>query len=137
MRSLIPFAFVLSLAGAGAASASDTASCDASAYSEVKSLSDLPSEVRAAIRKDSLGLDDLADRGEDFAVGCIGGPHRRLALAAASEQRIFIAIEHGGIAYFVEEWVFEKDAKGWHGHHMRDEDKPPKSAAELIAALCK
>ena len=118
--------------------ASENESCLLQSYVEVHSLVELPSPVRQILHKDLSGLDELVDHEAEFSSTDVGSaPRRRFALAAVSESRILVVIEHGGRGYSVELWDFVKSPSYWHGEQRQSLFAVPHSSEELILNACK
>lgn len=64
-----------------------------------------------------------------------GAPFRRFAGAALGEDRIFAAVEHGGIAYSVEYWNFLRKGSTWSGN-QRWSGGVPGSLPALLSVTC-
>ncbi len=128
--------FALAHVAAASAAAEDHL-CATASYSEARSLAQLPQPVRALLKTDSHGLAELTDRGGSFNAGDVGGgPRRRFILAAVGTERIYVAIEHGGIGYSVELWSLESGKDGWQGKQTSSVFDPPHSLKELISLVC-
>lgn len=145
---LCPYIAALALSiGTSAALAADRVDCTGNAFKPAINLAALPDEVLASLKNLRSGFDpgvnptvpprDLADHGEAFTAGDVGGgPFRRFALGAVGKNRVFAAVEHGGYAYHVEIWSFELDGVHWNGNVRLRVFAVPETLPELLALTC-
>jgi hypothetical protein len=78
---------------------------------EVNSLEHLPIKIKTLIGAERAGLDGVANRGEAFnSTDAVDSklllPFRRFIVAGVGKDVVLVALEHGGIAYFVEVFLF-------------------------------
>ena len=141
--AVVALFFVALLNNSVSAYAVEKIDCSGISFSEVRSLAELPSEVGTLLGKDRLGSGGIADRNGKFNLsdalmpGEEQTPFRRFRLAAVSTNCILVAVEHGGIAYFVELWAFERSRNRWSGEQRESIFNVPLSLQELIAHASK
>jgi len=85
---------------------------DAAGWSAVSSLAGLPAEVGKYLHDSNAP----ADRGQLYNESCIvqaGVPSTRFVLAAASENEVIVAIEHGGRGHGVNTYAFRQENRHW------------------------
>lgn len=114
--------------------ASDRVRCGKDIFQQEMSLAKLPAQVRA-----DIGQSPLADPGQPFNSGDAVDsrePSRRLSIAAVSKSRVFLAVEHGGLAYNVEIWSFDLHSGHWRATLMRHVFQAPVSLAQLLYLTC-
>jgi len=106
--------------------------CGSRPFTAVTRLAGLPPDIL-------VSLDDPADRDEPFqatdAIRAGGGKSRRFALAAIDNDLAIVAVEHGGIAYNVEIWRFERRDGHWDGE-VRWLGGKPNSLQALLHDAC-
>ena len=81
------------------------------AFSEVRSLDDLPDEMQSTLGVRRPGLEGIADRGGAFnQTDVVGGqlPMRRFLTAGKDGDTWLVALERGGRAYNVEVFLFSE-----------------------------
>lgn len=103
---------VLGLGGLMLANTAWAAQHDAAGWSAVSSLAGLPAEVGKYLHDSNAP----ADRGQLYNESCIvqaGVPSTRFVLAAASENEVIVAIEHGGRGHGVNTWLFRRENNHW------------------------
>jgi hypothetical protein len=140
MRALATATIATLAAGlcASAAHADDRIACAPDTYLEARSLASLPDGVHATLVHAPHKPQEISDRGGPFNAGDFGGgPFRRFALAAIGLNQLVVAVEDGGIAYWVEVWRFQRGATGWVGQQDRSVSTVPTSAKNLIGLVCK
>lgn len=132
------FAALLACILAPQARADDRIACPADTFVEATTLTALPAPVRIMLSRSGRGFTQVSDRGGPFNPGDIGGgPFRRFAVAAMGIDHLLVAMENGGLASNVEAWTFELGPEGWTGQRAAFLRRPPASAKELIAAVCR
>ena len=123
--------------------AAEKIDCSGIAFLEVRSLAELPAEVGTLLGKDRPGFAGIAEHNGKFNLtdALLPGkeklPFRRFSLAAVSTNCILVAVEHGGIAYSVELWAFERSHSQWRGEQRESIFNVPLSLQELIAHASK
>ena len=89
--------------------------CTVDKFKVVTRLADLPPEMRGVLQ----GMSDLAEHGAPFQSSDFVGPERlpgrRFDLAAVGDERAVVAVEHGGLGYNIEVWLFERRDGHWEG----------------------
>jgi hypothetical protein len=114
----------------------DQIDCNRANFRAITSMTDLPPEVLASLQ----GLSDLADHGAPFESTDLVGPERlpsrRFALAAVDDDRALVAVEHGGVGYNVEVWMFELRDGHWDGEPHWLVFEPPPSTQALLRTAC-
>ena len=79
----------------------------------------------------------MADRDEDYSDTDEGNlPRRRFSLAAAGTDKIFVAVEHGGIASGVDWFTFSLAASRWVSEGSRPIARVPASESEVRWVIC-
>lgn len=120
--------------------AAENTSCSSTSFSEVHSLSGLPNEVVNLFS--GIGSNRVADSNEKFnatdaiSAGYENAPFRRFNFAAVSQDRILVAVEHGGRGYSVELWSFERGKDGWRPEKRGFMNAVPRTLLELIEHVC-
>ena len=79
------------------------------AFQRITRVADLPSAVRE-LYSSKEGTAAMADAGQPFAAGCVGGPgqpHMRLITGGFKQPYSFVFFESGGIALFDQLKVYE------------------------------
>ena len=112
--------------------------CAGAVFSEAVSLSDLPRPIRSLLGVDRPGRDGVADHGGRYSATdaltplTADLPSRRFSLGALAPQCVLVAVEHGGIAYFSEVWMFELHGTKWMARRLPFETAPPASVEGLV-----
>lgn len=103
-------------------------------FSEVRSIDHLPEEIGKLLGRDKKPIANRCAMFNRTDVVLVDGlPWRRFGLAAVSANRIYAAIEHGGMGYSVELWAFEPDGKGgWRSEELQPTSSPPTSVQGLV-----
>jgi hypothetical protein len=112
--------------------------CADTPLSEVRSIRELPKEVRALLERNEVGEgeDEIVDRGENFNKGDVGGgPFRRFAIAGISANCASVAVEHGGRGYNIRVFVFERNDAKWQGGPVGYIFQVPQSLSQLRQAI--
>ncbi len=110
--------------------------CADTQLSEVRSIRELPKEVRTLLERNEVsgGKDEIVDRGENFNMGDVGGgPFRRFAIAGISANCATVAVEHGGRGYNIRIFVFEYNDAKWQGGPVGYIFQVPQSLSQLQA----
>lgn len=106
--------------------------CGSRPFTAMTRLADLPPDIL-------MSLDDPADHDEPFqatdAIRPGAGKSRRFVLAAIDKDLAFVAVEHGGIGYYVEIWQFERRDGHWDGE-IRRMGGTPNSLQALLHDTC-
>jgi hypothetical protein len=109
--------------------------CPARGATEIKSLSGLPTPLRALLPPTGHGLDDIADRGGRFNATDVvihTLPRRRFTLAAVSGDCAVIAIEYGGIAQGFEIVEYHLAQGVWSVTNRTSASREPKTVMDLL-----
>jgi hypothetical protein len=114
--------------------------CASAPFAEARSLAQLPHEVSVALGAERKGLDGIADREGKFNRTDVANtelPMRRFSLGAVAPNCVLAAVEHGGVAYYVELLAFERTRNAWRAHKLAIMNSGPRSLAELISRASK
>ena len=100
--------------------------CYEEKFSEALSMSIFPSQVIKSLK-------GISDRGAPFNSGDVGGPTPpRVNMAAVSENCILVAVEHGGMGYGVDLWIFLRNGSNWQKGATLVIGKAPNSLNEFL-----
>lgn len=80
---------------------------------DVASVSALPAGIRDRLAAE---YGEVSDRGGPFNPGCVvirGTPRHRLVSVSLANNHAVVAVEHGGIAHYVETLEFDNTAGRW------------------------
>jgi hypothetical protein len=119
--------------GAPVASAEDR--CSGAAVTEVRSLDELPKQLRHLLPSSTTGVDGIADRDGRFNATDVivhDWPMRRFVLAAVGTSCAVIAVEYGGRAHGYELTEYRLATDGWKAGERRTSSIEPKSTKDLI-----
>ena len=109
------------------------AACAAGKLDLVYHRADLPLPVQQMLLKEGA----MADRGEDYSVSDQGGlPRRRFGVGALAANKVFVAVEYGGIASGVDFVVFRMAGGQWMGESSRSIARVPASESEVRWVIC-
>lgn len=111
--------FVAGALGAAAASAGTAGPPAGRGAVEVKSLTGLPAPIREQLAEQ---FGEISDLGGSFNPGCValkGVPRHRFVRGALAEGHAEVAVEHGGIAHYVETLEFDNAQGRWKAAHGR------------------
>jgi len=89
---------------------------DGTMLAEIGSLAGLPEPVRELLGRNRQKFLSIADRHEKFNATDVvydDRPMRRFALAGRNADCVLVAIERGGIGYWIELLKFEKEGETW------------------------
>jgi hypothetical protein len=110
--------------------------CSRDKFQTITNLAGLPAEVLTSLR----GMSDLADHDAAFEGTDVVGPERlpsrRFVLAAVDVDRALVAVEHGGLGYNVEVWMFERLGGHWDGEPQWLSLEPRTSTQTLLHSAC-
>jgi hypothetical protein len=134
------FTYVLLAAFAVTAEAAGRVVCKGEKFQFATSTSVLPPDVLASLRNPEGRFEDLAEYGAPFyatdVVGAEVRPMRRLGAVAIGSKHIFVAVEHGGMGYYVEIWSFELQGTQWHGFPDETAVHIPSTLPEILYLTC-
>lgn len=88
---------------------------------EVTSLSALPAAIREHL---AAQFGDVSDRGGPFNPGCVvlkDVPRHRFVRGSLADDHAIVAVEHGGIAHYVETLEFDNANGRWQAARSRNE----------------
>ena len=91
----------------------ETVQWEGHALQEVRSLSELPVSIQGALGVGRQGMEGVAERGGPFNVTDVVDstlPMRRFLVAGIENELALIALEHGGLGYNVEVFLFSVSA---------------------------
>lgn len=112
--------------------------CGHESFASVVTLGALPEDVKLALQRDGT----LSDRGGKFRSGDLIGPGdevvptRRFVMAAIGGNRAYVAIEHGGLGYGIDVWVFERKDSRWKGQLQGHMSELPMSELAFVQTIC-
>lgn len=122
-------------AGSWGATAAHAAPDPAGAWEEAQSLRELPAGVQALLGVGLGGWDGIADRGESVNIGDVivdNTPQRRFALAIGNGTTTVVAVEQGGIGYWVQVLEFHRDGAMWEAARCTARPRVPRHGADLL-----
>lgn len=109
--------------------------CVRDSFTAIPTLGALPPGIARLLEAPS----DVAERGARFQEGDVIGPERlpwrRLAFAAASPDRVLVAVQNGGLSY-PEVWLFERAGSQWLGRPRWAIFELPTSLPALLDIAC-
>ncbi|WP_426111957.1 hypothetical protein [Massilia sp. PWRC2] len=117
------------------AASTGAAAAPQATFVQANSLRQLPLAVQQQLGVGN-GDDAIADSGERFNGGCVGGsgvPRKRFLLGAVSSDVVVVAIEVGGIALYSRTLEWRRQGDAWVKSERRNALPFPKNLQELLA----
>ena len=110
--------------------------CAGLRFTYANSLEKLPPGLQEALEKRG----SVADVDGAFNAGDVifdATPQRRFDGAAVADQRVFLAVEQGGIASNTQMWRFTRDGGRWNGKPLRYLGGTARTLQALLSKACK
>ena len=131
--SLSPLLVLTAALGGGYCHADER--CAGLVVTEIRSLAELPIDLRQQLPGSTRGLSGIADRGRPFnATDVVDDdlPMQRFILGAVGPTCAVIAVEHGGRAHYFELTEYQLIVEGWHSVWHSTMFVAPKTVRDLL-----